>query len=429
MAQKGKTMNAHNGKHGNSTREELFIALKYLLEKCPDEKHTSKTVELQKYADENFNTLLDRRRVNDIFDSLMELTNNNPGVLPYVVKQVAGKPRYYIKKILFNNKEIESIAKAIQNDQSISAAKADKYMEAFLDIACNKADKEKFNKKLKKSEMRKPRLNDSENKFKEYIEWLRDTQKRFYFKLKKRAKTGDCTDFETYKKLSPRAGMSEYIAGIIFELYSHNEVVDACIYLPDLHSAVIAHLKDIELNTQSEPTEQWNTVSYYIGENKDLGEWVDKYYQGKTGIKYPIKFFFPAGDNDTILNKMKESFLNFFGEELDYKEGQRTFTRELPDGNTEEVIHKDIIASTSCNYESFRKWFWEGINKPYEVVAVLFPAAFNDRLIAPITRRFQDRLANYGYDSENGKLQREELQKRIEARRKKAEQSASSKSN
>ena len=429
MAQKGKTISAHNGKHGNSTREELFIALKYLLEKCPDEKHTSKTIELQRYAEDNFHTLLDRRRVNDIFKSLVELTNSNPGVLPYVVKQVANRPRYYIKKTLFTNKEIESIAKAIQNDQSISTTKADKYMELFLDAACNKADKDKISKKLKKTEMRKPRLNDSENKFKEYMEWLRDTQKRFYFKFKKRVKTGDCTDFETYKKLSRKDGMNTYWAGIIFELYSHNEVVDACIYLPDLRSAVIAHLKDIELNLQSEPTEQWNTVSFYIGEEEEIGEWVKRYYEGKTGIKYPIKFFFPAGDNDTILFKMKESFFNFFGEELRFDIGQRKGTRELPDGTIEEVVIKDILASTSRNYESFRKWFWEGLNKPYEVVTVLFPAAFNDRLLAPITRRFQDRLAHYGYDSENGKLQREQLEKKIAARKKKAEQAASSNSN
>ena len=425
MAQKGKTISAHNGKHGNSTREELFIALKYLLEKCPDEKHTSKTVELQQYAEENFHTLLDRRRVNDIFDSLVELTNNNPGVLPYVVKQVTDKPRYYIKKTLFKDKEIESIAKAIQNDQSISTAKADKYMEAFLDVACNKTDKEKFNRKLKKTEMRKPRLNDSENKFKEYIEWLRDTQRRFYFKFKKRVKTGDCTNLETYKKLSTKNGTNEYWAGIIFELYSHNEVVDACIYLPDLRSAVIAHLKDIELNLQSEPTEQWNTVSFYIGENKELDAWVKRYYQGRTGIEYPIKFFFPAGDNDTILSKMRESFSYFFGQELEFKENERKVSRELPDGQIEEMVTKDIIASTYRNYESFRKWFWEGPNKPYEVVTVIFPAAFNDRLLAPITRRFQDRLAHFGYDSENGKLQREEIHKRIVARKKKAEESAS----
>ena len=429
MTPKQPKQTAHNGKQGNATRLELFIALKYLLDKCPDEKNTSKTLELQEYAKENFGVLLDRRRVNDIFDSLVDFTQNNRGVIPYVVKKVEDKPRYYIKKDLFSNKEIESIAKAIQNDPSISSTRANKYIDSFLNVVCSKADKDKIDKKLKRTEVHKMRASELENEFQEYFSYLRDTQKRFYFKFKKRVKTGDCTDFETYKKLSRKDGMNTYWAGIIFELYSHNEVVDACIYLPDLRSAVIAHLKDIELNLQSEPTEQWNTVSFYIGEEEEIGEWVKRYYEGKTGIKYPIKFFFPAGDNDTILFKMKESFFNFFGEELRFDIGQRKGTRELPDGTIEEVVIKDILASTSRNYESFRKWFWEGLNKPYEVVTVLFPAAFNDRLLAPITRRFQDRLAHYGYDSENGKLQREQLEKKIAARKKKAEQAASSNSN
>lgn len=42
--------NAHNGKQVNATRLELFIALQYLLEKCPDKEHTSKTIDLQEYA-------------------------------------------------------------------------------------------------------------------------------------------------------------------------------------------------------------------------------------------------------------------------------------------------------------------------------------------------------------------------------------------
>ena len=424
MAQKGKTLSAHNGKHGNSTREELFIALKYLLEKCPDEKHTSKTVELQEYAQEKFNTLLDRRRVNDIFNSLVELTSNNPGVLPYIVKQVADKPRYYIKKTLFTNKEIESIAKAILNDQSISTAKADKYMEAFLDVACNKADKEKFNRKLKKTEVHKPRLSDTENKFKEYIEWLRDTQKRFYFKLKKRVNPGDCTDYATYKKLSSKKGMNEYWAGIIFDTYTIKKQVDTCVYLPDLKSAVIVHIQDIELNENFEPTEQWNTVSFYIGEEMLLNDWIEKYYNGDTGLTYPIKIAFPAGKNDTIYIRMKRSLTSFFGSNIGFQEQEITTTNELPNGETEEVTYKNIIVSVKRNFESFRKWYWGDEEKPYEVVTVLFPAAFNDRLLAPITRRFQERLDKYGYDSENGKAEREEIKRRIE--KKKAEQQASS---
>ena len=417
MASKSNTQNAHNGKQGNSTRLELFIALKYLLEKCPDEKHVSKTVELQQYAEDTFGVLLDRRRVNDIFDSLVKLTNENPDVLPYVVKQVDNKPRYYIKKTLFTNKEIESIARAIQNDQSISYASAVKYVDAFLNVSCNQIDKDRINKKLKKTEMRKPRISDSEMQIKEYFEWLRDTQKRFYFKFKKRVRPGDCTDFDTYKKLVCKKGIEEDWAGIVFDLYTNKKQVDACIYLPDLHSAIIAHLQDVEINKGFEPTEQWNTVSFYIGENKKLEEWVNNYYKGETGIIYPIKFAFPEGDNQTILKKLDRSFFNFFGERMKYECKERKVTVELPNGEIEEETVVDIIASTKHNYESFKKWYWEGEDKPYETVVVLFPAAFNDRLLGPITRRFQARLNNFGYDSEHGKAERQAVRRKIEEKK------------
>ena len=429
MAGKKSTQKIHNGKQGNATRQELFIALKYLLEKCSDEKHTSKTVELQEYAEEIFGILLDRRRVNDIFDSLVDLTTKNPEVLPYVVKRVDNKPRYYIKKTLFSNKEIESIAKAIQNDQSISTTKANKYLDAFLNVACNKPDKDKFNKKLKNAEMRKLRISDSEMEIKEYFEWLRDTQRRFYFTFKKRVRPGDCTNFDMYRNLVSKKGFKDSWAGIVFDLYTNKKQVDACIYLPDHRSAIIVHLQDIELNRSFEPTEQWNTVSFYIGENQKLDEWIKHYYQGETGVIYPIKFAFPAGDNETILSKLIKSFANFFGEKMDYVSKERVTTIELPNGETKEVTVTDIIASTRHNYESFKKWYWEGEYKPYETVVVLFPAAFNDRLLAPITRRFQTRLSNFGYDSERGKAEREALRKKIEERKKKAEEASQNKPN
>ena len=122
---------------------------------------------------------------------------------------------------------------------------------------------------------------------------------------------------------------------------------------------------------------------------------------------------------------MKESFRIFFNKDLSYQVGERVITNDLPDGEVEEIALKDIIASTVRNYESFKKWFWEGLYKPYEVVTVLFPAAFNNRLLGPITRRFQSRLSNYGYDSENGELQREELKKRLKEREKKDQERAS----
>lgn len=427
MTPKQPKQTAHNGKQGNATRLELFIALKYLLDKCPDEKNTSKTLELQEYAKENFGVLLDRRRVNDIFDSLVDFTQNNRGVIPYVVKKVEDKPRYYIKKDLFSNKEIESIAKAIQNDPSISSTRANKYIDSFLNVVCSKADKDKIDKKLKRTEVHKMRASELENEFQEYFSYLRDTQKRFYFKFKQPIRPGDCTDKSFCKQVQKDGPNKEY-AGIVFDLYTIKKQVDVCIYLPDLRCAIIAHQQDIEINLGFEPVEQLNTVSFYVGEQTTLSEWVKHYYKGETGLVYPIRFAFPAGNKNTILEKMIKSFKNFFDEPLQFELKERTFEKSLPNGGIEKETITDVVALTKHNYESFRKWFWEGDFRPYEVVVVLFPAAFNDRLMGPITRRFQSRLDNFGYDSERGQAERDYMEKKIEEMRKKKEAEASNES-
>ncbi len=428
MTKKHNILNAHNGKQVKSTRQELFIALKYLLEKCPDAKHTSKTVGLEKYAQDSFNAFLDRRRANDIFNSLMELTTDIPGVLPFVIKRVEGKPRYYIQKTAFETKEIESITKAVLNDQSISARKADKIIDKFLNAACNQNDKEKILSKLLKNDTHKLRLSEPEMENKEYFEMLRDTQKRFYFKLKRHIKTGDCTDLRAYTMFARRSETKTEYAGIVFEVYTIKKQVDVCIYLPDYHHAIITHIENIELNQEFEPTEQWNTVSFYIGENQTIESFVEKYYSGKTGIRYPIKFAFPAGDNDTILQKLSKSFYTFFNETFEFERQSRVHKIVLPSGRTEEVTVTDIIAraKTAHNYESFRKWFWDGEYHPYETVTVIFPAAFNDRLLGPITNRFRSRIDNYGYESENGKKQREAVRQKVEERRRRLKKSSKS---
>ena len=84
-----------------------------------------------------------------------------------------------------------------------------------------------------------------------------------------------------------------------------------------------------------------------------------------------------------------------------------------------------MFATTKHNYESFRKWFWESESKPYETVVVLFPSAFNDRLLGPITRRFQAVIDNFGFNSEHGKTEREVFEKRIAELKKKKEAEAS----
>ena len=411
MASKEIKQNAHNGKQGNATRLELFVTLQYLLEKCPDKEHTSKTVELQNYADEKFNILLDRRRANDILDSLVELTRDNPTVLPYRVLQVENKPRYYIEKCLFSEKEIESIAKAIRNDSSISKSKADKYIENFINKSCNPSQREKIDKKLKRSDLLRPRISDIEDSNKDYLEWLRDGAYRFYFKINHLVSPSDLADKTVFPQFR-NANKNSYNAGIVYEIIpASKKQIDVCIYLPDLKSAVVAHLDDIVIDKTREPTEQWAAVNYRIGDGSiELDDWLKKYYKGATGLLTPITFKFHVGDNNQILKDRKKSFREFFKEDMQYELIDRTIEG---DEGEEATVVQDAVATVRCNFHAFRKWYWEAYDKPYENTVILSPASLNDRLLAVITRRFQKRLSKYGLNSENGREEREMFEKRI----------------
>lgn len=419
MAPKEKKQNAHNGKQGNATRLEFFVALQYLLEKCPDKNHTSKTVDLQKYAEDNYGILLDRRRVNDIFISLTDLTHKNPSVLPYKVFQVGDKPRFYIEKTLFSEKEIEYIARAIQNDDSISKVKADRYINSFINKSCNASQKEKISKKLKRVEIIKPRISDVEMQNKEYLEYLRDNTLRFYFKINGFVRSSDLADRSAIREFreNDRKG---YNAGIVYDLIHLNKKeVDVCIYLPDLRSAVVAHLDDVILDLTREPTEQWSNVDYRIGDGSiELDDWLKKYYKGETGLVNEITFKFYVGPNQETLHARKKSFQEFFKEEMKYELVERKVETENALGEKTTIIAVDAVVKVKCNYQAFRKWYWEAYDKPYDNTVILSPASLNNRLLNTITRRFNRRLEKYGIDSENGRAEREEMQKRLEEIRK-----------
>ena len=108
------------GKQVDATRQELFITLKYLLDNCYDKEHTSKTVDLMNYAKEHYSVLLDRRRVNGILEFLAELPLTFPGILPFTIKKIDRKPRYFIEKAYFNKHNAKKISQAIFKDSSWS---------------------------------------------------------------------------------------------------------------------------------------------------------------------------------------------------------------------------------------------------------------------------------------------------------------------
>ena len=121
----------------------------------------------------------------------------------------------------------------------------------------------------------------------------------------------------------------------------------------------------------------------------------------------PITFKFHIGDNNQILKDRKKSFREFFKEDMQYELISRTIEG---DEGEEPIVVQDAVAKVKCNFHAFRKWYWE----PYENTVILSPASLNDRLLAVITRRFERRLSKYGFNSENGRQERESFEKRME---------------
>lgn len=125
----------YNGKNGQATRMEMLIALDYLINNCTSEKKTSKTLELVEYANNKYNTFIDRRRANGIFEDLVNISNNYPQLLPILVKKVPNKPRYYVEKRLLDEQDVLRIANSITSNKTLSKQASNELLEKFLNVA------------------------------------------------------------------------------------------------------------------------------------------------------------------------------------------------------------------------------------------------------------------------------------------------------
>ncbi len=403
--------NAHNGKQSEATRMELFIALDYLLEKCPNSKNTSSTLGLQAYAQDKFGVFLDRRRVNGIFDTLVNLTKENPDILPYKVIKVPNKPRYYIQKTLFNKKEIKAIAKAISKDPSLSKAVSQQYVNRFLDKVTDEQGKQETINELTKKNHFDKHITASEMNVVEYFQDLCDAQKRFYFRLKRPIQIQDCTSNATRRAINKASSEGKFTAAFVYEINEFDTRIDICLHLPDLKAAIITDIDNVVMDTSFTPLEQWSEVKYPIEakDGMDIKQWVASYYQGETGLVREITFKFFIGKENEILEKHKKSYRNFFKHPMEYTIQEREVKIPGIDGEEETIIAKDAVTTVRCNFSAFRKWYWEFGG--FDNVVVLEPADFNNRLLEDYIALFQRRIAKYGITEEEKQRRAVELKK------------------
>ena len=396
-----------SGKQLNSTRKELFITLEYLLENCYDKGHTSKTIELTKYAKERYNVMLDRRRANCILEFLAECSGDFPNTFLFSVEKIPNKSRYYIERALFKKDETKKIAEAIFKDSTLSKGYSTKLLQIFLYKSCNKNDADKIIAKLNKKEQLVRRSSNKIAKFNLGYEMIRDEQLRFTFKTNTLVKMDACSSSLVYMYLRnlrhKELEDERYCSGFVYDIYPQGEDIDICVFLPDIDGAVILNIENIDVKKGSLLESQWRDVDYEIISDKydNIDEMVNAYYKGEAGAQYDISFKFCVGLKDNIneklLEKRKKDFEHFFSKEMIYELKERDVTIEDdPNKEPRHLVAVDLYSSIRCSFSSFKKWYWDyGL---YDNLVVLSPASFNNLLLSVYVNRFKKRLEKYGKD-------------------------------
>ena len=432
------------GKQLDATRQELFITLKYLLDNCYDEEHTSKTVDLMNYAKEHYRVLLDRRRVNSILEFLADLPNTFPDILPFTIKKVERKPRYYIEKSYFSKHNARKISEAIFKDYSLSASDAKRLVNLFLDKVCSAKEKEKLLNDFTKKERRVIRPSQTAAERFSKMDEIIERRAAFFFRPKTKVSLDACSNISVHiavNKLIKNAKDGARRQDELFVeamAYSFAKETDVCLYLPDYDGAVIIDFNNILIKPNSNLSFRRTGESFELRNSKfaSIDEMIDLYYAGGTGQQINIHFKYVLGTreriNNTLVDKMKDDFRKYFKKELEYtlEERDEVEVSEL-DGEERHRVYIDLHGRVECNYSSFKNWYWK--HGWFEHLVIVEPNYMNNQLLTDYINRFTRRLEKYGETPEQReeririkREEREEAYRRLVERRRQrlAEQNA-----
>ena len=402
----------YNGKNGQATRLEMLIALDYLLNNCTSDKKTSKTIELVEYADKNYKTFIDRRRANGIFDDLVSISKDYPQLLPFIVKKVPNKPRYYIEKRLLDEKDAVKVANAIQNDKTLPDNASKTLLDKFLNVIFTDEQRKKTTKRIKKRlKGVNPSISNQESQLLDFLEDIKVRVCRFHFAL------ADSVRRDNASGHFPR---NNNLAGYVYEVINvGDDITRVCLYLDEYKVAVVVRLEEITIDKTFEPVPRINknTLKYELnGRVTDINVWLDNYLSGQNGFVENIEFKFYAGH----LNDVKKAYKKFFHREMIYNIQEREETLPSLDSehpeNKRTITVEDAYSSVNTTLRAFKKWYME--NGLFEYMVIISPAGLNDGLIGRLMERFARRLTKYGekYDVEITKTPKPEYLERIRLR-------------
>lgn len=120
-------------------RNEMLIMIDYLLNET-DEDHLSRVDDIVSYAQKNYQTKIDKRRVSECLEYLKDLNDRYPDKFPFILYESVGlqRKKYYIEQREFSKEDIYYICSAIKNDRYTGPKESNRLIDAILDATTNR---------------------------------------------------------------------------------------------------------------------------------------------------------------------------------------------------------------------------------------------------------------------------------------------------
>lgn len=413
-------------KPNDTARLQFLAVLEYLLTKT-DEDHLSRTSDIQKYAEEQYDVSLRREQVKAIVEHIYDLCKTHKEVLPYEIKcsnKTGVNKKYYCSKKKFDMDVIVKVCSAIKNDKTINdrdtTAIINQLVKDYVVLNEQSLAKKKITQRNRKIKKMDERMSTKLDK----VYDLELSRNIFSFSL-------ISTTNDVFSSSSESFGPNEEVIkerqtyyGVVIKVEEDEETqrIFLYIYIQQLKGIIKTRFDNLEniedwgseygRDLLKEPVQRY--TRYLTSKNGRFDSLERQYGQveeimqkrwGKQSTSFlneDIEFKICIGRRDDkntkLLKDVSTSFKNYFGKEMEYEEKERNVI--FDEGTDEErtVVAIDAYIKVTTNFHSFKEWVTKKAHILGNVV-VMTPEfrRWNDRLVSGMIELFVRRLNKYGF--------------------------------
>lgn len=413
-------------KPNDTSRLQFLAVLEYLLTKT-DSEHLSSTNDIMTFAEEEYGVSIRREQVKDIVEHIYELCKTRKKVLPYEIRQ-APKPkvhkRYYVAKKRFDVDVIVKVCAAIKNDKTIDDENTDNLIRELVNDYVVLDKQEDAKNKIKQRTRKTHKMSAAKASLLDNIYALGYNKHIFEFTLNSISEDAFEQSCQTYTRHRTSIAPNTRYQGVVIYLEENNDskLIYAYIYIQTLKAIIKTRFDNVVIVSDWDIEYQENVLeveAQYIRDyalierltrrgrtpviNKTVQEVLEKKWGPRAaapGREVTFKFCIGTSTRreEATLNKVKRSFEEFFGTEMNYTERERVIIFNEGTEDEERITAIDVYVTVNTNFFQFEEWVKEKAHILDNVV-VMTPEIkqWNDYLVGRLITLYINRLNKYGY--------------------------------